>query len=167
MVHDKIKVKEVRDMVKRKLPFDEATTREKSKAAAGDFMEDVIRKAKAVVKETNDICFIAGYMFRAPGISDLGHREEIEVTDTCPEPVYNQCVFKLNPKTDNLEFEWALPSEEVSLMMYSNRFNPNMQNDELLPYVMDKISGELIKKARDYNYTIIEKVKNERRINGR
>lgn len=161
MKFDNIKVKDVRKMVKRKLPFDEATSREKSKAMARDFMGDVIRKAGKVKTETTNICFIAGYMFPAPGISDIGHREEIEVTDTCPEPVYNQCVFRLDPKVDSMELLWVLPAEEISLIMYGNRFNPNLSKDELLPYVMEKISGELTNKAIEYNLPIIEKVKNE------
>lgn len=156
-----VSVNDVRKMIPRKLPFDEATSREKSKAAATDFMADVIRKAEAVRKETNDICFIAAYMYPAAGISGLGHREEIEVTDTCPEPVYKQCVFKLDPRTDNLELEWVLPAEEDALIMYSNRFNPYTQKDEMLPYVVEKISGQLMEKAQSYNEKIIEKAKYE------
>ena len=141
--------------------FDEITTKEKAKAIATDAMKDIIRKTEAAKNETNDPFFVASYRFEASGISGYGHREEIEVTDTCPEPVYDQIVFKYDPKIDGLELEWVLPSEQIAIVMYGNRFNPNMQKDELMPYVMDKISGKLIEKVKAYNSILIEKVKNE------
>lgn len=84
-------------------------------------------------------------------IKGHGFIDEHQTSLRWPRPTYKQILYKFNPKTDVLEFIHAIPSRLTCVVMYANRYNPEMVKNPLMLYAVEKESNEIAKRANDYN----------------
>lgn len=71
---------------------------------------------------------------------------------TCPTPDYDQTVYRYTKSDDGLEFLWVVPSKQACLYMLNNPLE--VQEKELLGFVLDYSDGTLMKKALTLNKEI-------------
>ena len=70
---------------------------------------------------------------------------------SCPTPSPDQTVYKFDPKTEDLEFLWVIPSRKICDRLYLERYHLNNLKCSLTPYVVDYIEGRLYFKAKELN----------------
>lgn len=70
---------------------------------------------------------------------------------SCPTPSYEQAVYAFNSGDESLKFLWMVPSKKMCGDMYNQRYNIEMVNDPLLPFVVDYVTGRLHVRAIDLN----------------
>ncbi len=66
---------------------------------------------------------------------------------TCPNPNYEQTVYKFHVKDERLEFIWSVPNRDICKFMYENRTLVSPGDYDVLRTVIDFRDGELYKKA--------------------
>ncbi len=71
---------------------------------------------------------------------------------TCPTPDYDQTVYLYTKVDDSVEFLWVIPSKQACLYMLNNVLE--IQEKELLQFVLDFSDGTLMKKALILNKEI-------------
>lgn len=70
---------------------------------------------------------------------------------SCPTPQYDQVVYKYYSKDDRVEMLWVLPDKETYHMLIKNALLVPPEQKELLKYVLDDSSGELLIKCKKLN----------------
>jgi hypothetical protein len=71
---------------------------------------------------------------------------------TCPTPDYDQTIYRYTKSDDGVEFLWVVPSKQACLYMLNNPLE--IQEKELLGFVLDYSDGTLMKKALQLNKEI-------------
>ncbi len=70
---------------------------------------------------------------------------------SCATPFYDQTLYKFNAKDENIEFMWVVPSKHMCKELYRDRLLIDTQDDPLLSYVLEFMSGKLLKRAMFLN----------------
>lgn len=70
---------------------------------------------------------------------------------SCPTPDYDQTVYKYS-KSGDIEFIWVIPKKEACLYMIKHALE--VEEKELLGFVLDFLDGTLMKKAMILNNEI-------------
>ena len=73
---------------------------------------------------------------------------------SCPTPDYDQTVYLYTRTDDSIEFLWVIPSKQTCLYMVTNPLE--IQERELLQFVLDFADGTLMKKSMILNKEIEE-----------
>jgi len=70
---------------------------------------------------------------------------------SCPAPSYDQAVYSFDSASEDLRFLWMIPSKDLCNGMYAQRYNLELINDPLLPFVVGFVEGRLLDKAIGLN----------------
>lgn len=70
---------------------------------------------------------------------------------TCPTPEYDQTVYRVNKKTDNIEFLWVVPSKDTCQYLKFHALDVAKDERDLLHFVMQFYNGELYSLAKQFN----------------
>lgn len=70
---------------------------------------------------------------------------------SCPTPFYDQSAFHYHRDSGDLEHLWTLPCRKACLYLIHNKNKLSRGDRNLLEYVMDYYSGNLLLKAKKLN----------------
>jgi hypothetical protein len=135
--HGKITVGEVR--------------KEQDQKYLDNLLECAIKGKKHYAKKNYDKTFYVVVLIRRERIMKKVLRNGFTFRKTCPTPNYDQHVYRFNPKTEELEFLWLVPSPEDCKTLYKNRHLLELKRNQLLPYAIDFIEGRLYRKMKELN----------------
>lgn len=70
---------------------------------------------------------------------------------SCPTPDFDQNVYRINRKTGQIEFLWAIPDKNTCLDMYNDPLAVPEEQLELRKFVFEFYDGTLLNKAKKLN----------------
>jgi len=133
-----------------KINTDTVQVRELSNEMNKSYMDTLIDTAIEGKKKYTGIFYVVVLTKRERLIAKT-MRNYFIARQSCPTPSYEQAVYKFDSSDENLQFLWIVPSKEICRSMYASRYNLEMQNDPLLPFVVDYLEGRLYDKAIELN----------------
>lgn len=71
--------------------------------------------------------------------------------ETCPTPTFDQAVYRVHPKTLDVEFIWIIPDQFACEYLINNALYVPESERELLEYVIDFRNGTLDKLCMQLN----------------
>ena len=75
----------------------------------------------------------------------------------CPEPNYDQSVYKYNYKDHQVEYLWTIPDRESTLLYYYNQHKVIDSEQWILSFILRFQSGDLRKLMNELNGVEAEK----------
>lgn len=115
-----------------------------------DYIKNLEEAVKSNIKNTDDDFFVSVITKREKLMENV-LRNYFFCTSACPTPDYNQSVFQYNAKNADLTYLWTIPDEETCAMFEQNALKIVPEERELLGFILDFKSGNLLRIARRLN----------------
>lgn len=132
-------------------------TIEEFKEQSKSMTEDYIDNLKIAVengKKVHNRDFFIAVLTKSERLLEGVYRSYFHPRITCPDPNYDQALYRYNHAKEDIEFIWVVPDKDVCSHMYTNRYNASREDLKLLPYIIDFIEGRLHVKQVEYNKEI-------------
>ena len=97
----------------------------------GDFFVEIITKQEPLMHNVLRNYFV--------------HRQ------SCPTPNYDQTLYKISPKNDQITFLWVIPSRGICHLLLENRLQVPPEEYELLDFVIQFARGDLFTLCKTLN----------------
>ncbi len=149
----KVKIKKIVDQLredKASMPKSVEEYKEQSQSMSEDYIGN-LKLAVENGKKHFPKDFFIDVLTKSEQLIEGVYRNYFHPRVTCPDPRYDQALYKYNHKKEEIEFIWVVPDKNVCSHMYVNRFNTSSEDFQLLPYVVDFVEGRLHLKQVKYN----------------
>ena len=70
---------------------------------------------------------------------------------SCPTPNYDQTVFRYNKELGQIEYLWTIPDRSTCFMLKDNALQVQLQERQLLDFVLKFDDGTLFKLCKKFN----------------
>jgi hypothetical protein len=87
-------------------------------------------------------------------------RNYFESKYDCPTPSFEQVVYKIHKDGTNISLLWVIPNKEACIYLTKNANNVEIEEKQLLEFVLRFNKGEFDQLAQKENGEIIEKITN-------
>lgn len=135
------------------LPKTVGEFKEQSKSMTVDYIDNLKIAVENGKKIFNKDFFIT-VLTKSERILTGVYRSYFHPRVTCPDPNYDQALYRYDHLKEDIEFIWVVPDKDVCSHMYINRYNASGDDLQLIPYVIDFIEGRLHVKQVNYNKKI-------------
>jgi hypothetical protein len=75
---------------------------------------------------------------------------------TCPQPFYDQTVYRYNRENDDIEFIWVIPSKDTCINYRENALLVDPEEKDLLNFILDFYDGNLHRVCIELNVNLTE-----------
>lgn len=136
--------------LKKKEP-EKATAIDLQRSMQSEFIKNFEEAQNTGKKEFSPRDFYIVVLTQRERLMDNVFRNKFFTRLSCPTPEYDQVVYKYYAKDDKIEMLWVLPDRETYHMLIQNSLLVPPEQKELLKYVLEDSSGELLIKCKKLN----------------
>ncbi len=131
-------------------PFEFAAPQELTDDFHKAHYDGLIECAKEGLKTFDKDFFIVILMKHEKVLGDVIRMYPI-IRSTCPTPDYDQTVYRVIYKTQDIQYIWTIPDRESCIGLLQCKEDVPREYHHILQYVMDFESGELYKLSKKLN----------------
>lgn len=136
--------------LKQKEP-EKATAIDLQRSMRSNFIKNFEEAQNTGKKEFSPRDFYIVVLTQRERLMDNVFRNKFFTRLSCPTPQYDQVVYKYHFRDDKIEMLWVLPDRETYHMLIQNSLLVPPEQKELLKYVLEDSSGELLIKCKKLN----------------